>query len=262
MATPVTLVPDVPGGTMPSVPVTIVSGGVAPGAVASGAFASGSIAAGAMVDIIAVTGTKAAGTAAASSILAGGVFSSTIPAPTTGQQVAIQLDSSGAQRVSTEGGKASYRACGGPVMTANGVGLVLKGSASKTVRVTRVTVAMSLTTAAIVTAVVYRTTADATSGSNAAALTISKMDTGNASATAVATTYTTSTLGTGPSAVSQLIGLSSSATVNGSQMVFEYGTRNAQALTLRGTAEYAQLFISVSSFTGAATSMEIEWTEE
>jgi hypothetical protein len=40
----------------------------------------------------AVTGTVAAGTAASNSLLAGGVYNSTQPAPTTGQQTALQVD--------------------------------------------------------------------------------------------------------------------------------------------------------------------------
>jgi hypothetical protein len=46
-----------------------------------------------------VIGTKAAGTAAASSLLTGGVFNTALPTLTTGQQAAIQLDSSGRQIV-------------------------------------------------------------------------------------------------------------------------------------------------------------------
>lgn len=42
-----------------------------------------------------VIGTKAPGTAATNSQLVGGVYNSSAPAPTTGQQVALQLDSSG-----------------------------------------------------------------------------------------------------------------------------------------------------------------------
>ena len=74
---------------------TIASGGVASGAFASGSIASGAIAAGAQVDLLTMRGTKAAGTAATNSLLIGGVYSSTPPTLTDGQQVALQLGSHG-----------------------------------------------------------------------------------------------------------------------------------------------------------------------
>jgi hypothetical protein len=48
-----------------------------------------------MVDLLTIIGTKAAGTAAASSMLAGGIYSSTAPTLTTGQQAAVQVSSRG-----------------------------------------------------------------------------------------------------------------------------------------------------------------------
>lgn len=49
--------------------------------------------------VTATTGSKAAGTAAASAVLTGGVYNSTLPAPTTGQQTALQVDATGRLRV-------------------------------------------------------------------------------------------------------------------------------------------------------------------
>lgn len=49
--------------------------------------------------ITGVTGSKAAGTAAVSALLGGGVYNSTLPAPTTGQQTALQVDATGRLRV-------------------------------------------------------------------------------------------------------------------------------------------------------------------
>ena len=108
-----------------SLPVTVASGGIASGGIASGAiasgaiasgsiaagavsagayvsgsvlsgaFASGSLASGSMVDLITFQGTKAAGTAAANSLLTGGVYNTSLPGPTNGQQTATQLDNLG-----------------------------------------------------------------------------------------------------------------------------------------------------------------------
>jgi hypothetical protein len=79
-----------------SSPVVIASdqGAVATKA-ASGAFASGAFASGSQVDLLTIIGTKAAGTAAASSALMGGVYTSTAPTLTTGQQAAVQVSARG-----------------------------------------------------------------------------------------------------------------------------------------------------------------------
>ena len=73
----------------------VSAGAYVSGSVLSGAFASGSLASGAMVDLITFQGTKAAGTAAANSLLTGGVYSTSLPGPTNGQQTATQLDNLG-----------------------------------------------------------------------------------------------------------------------------------------------------------------------
>jgi hypothetical protein len=62
---------------------------------ASGAFASGAFATGSQVDLLTIIGTKAAGTAAASSALVGGIYTSTAPTLTTGQQAAVQVSARG-----------------------------------------------------------------------------------------------------------------------------------------------------------------------
>ena len=59
------------------------------------------------VTIAATTGPVAAGTAAANSTLFGGVYNATTPTPTTGQQLAIQLDSTGSTLVNTPDAKGS-----------------------------------------------------------------------------------------------------------------------------------------------------------
>jgi hypothetical protein len=73
----------------------IASGAIASGAVASGAYASGSIAAGAMVDLLTVIGSKSGGTGATNSLLAGGVYNTSAPTLTNGQQAALQFDVNG-----------------------------------------------------------------------------------------------------------------------------------------------------------------------
>lgn len=66
------------------------------------------------------TGAKAGGTAAADSTLVGGVFNTTTPTLTTGQQAAMQLGTRGAQHVQLMGADSSV----GAVVTANGADAV------------------------------------------------------------------------------------------------------------------------------------------
>ena len=68
---------------------------IASAQVASGAFASGSLAAGSMVDLLTMRGSASGGTAAADSILAGGVYNSSAPTLTNGQQASFQFTSAG-----------------------------------------------------------------------------------------------------------------------------------------------------------------------
>jgi hypothetical protein len=53
--------------------------------------------------ITATTGSKAAGTAATSATLVGGIYNSTLPSPTAGQQVALQVDEKGQIRARLTG---------------------------------------------------------------------------------------------------------------------------------------------------------------
>lgn len=66
-------------------PITVVSGGIASGGLASGS----------MVDLLTIIGSKSGGTGAASSMLAGGVYNTSAPTLTNGQQAALQFDVNG-----------------------------------------------------------------------------------------------------------------------------------------------------------------------
>ncbi len=238
--------------------ITAASGSIASGAIASGALASGS-----MVDLITFQGTKAAGTAAANSLLVGNVYNSTVPALTTGQQVAYQCDTTGSSYVNNEGRKATYRTgLAGIAQSANGILFVIQGSASKLVKVTRVAFSGSLTTAGLVHPALYRTSGDVSSVTGTTTLSPGKMVSGSAGATAVCKTYTAATIGSGSVELTAKAGMLGSATVPPTMFEWTFGDKNTQAMTLNGTGEYLQLFISSGSYTGASFDVEIEFTEE
>lgn len=169
----------------------------------------------------------------------------------------------GARWVNTEGRKESYRAVTtGIVATANGVLFALQGSATKVVRVQRVFCKGVLTTAGQVTVQINRTTGAVSSASGTATVTSRLLDTGNSAATSVATSYTTSTIGAGAVLLAADRAFYAPATAIATGAEFTFGTRNAQALTLRGTAEFMQIAFTSAGYTGALFDFDVEFTEE
>lgn len=105
----------------------------------------------------AVTGSKSGGTAATSSLLAGGVYNSSAPTLTTGQQAALQLDANGNAKVAIvsgggTGGTASsfssaFPATGTAIGVTNGTNMVpLNADGSGNLKVVGVGVAQGSTT--------------------------------------------------------------------------------------------------------------------
>lgn len=174
-----------------------------------------------------------------------------------------QADSAGNLYVNHEVRKASYMSTtSGVVVTANGVLMQIIGSATKTIRITRIFATGVLTTAAQVLVQVQRTTAAASSVSGAVVVTPQKLDTTGAAATAVATSYTSATLGTGNTLLRSNRAFYSPATAASIGAEFIFGTRNTSAFVLRGTSEWAQITVAASAYTGALFDLEVEFTEE
>lgn len=191
------------------------------------------------------------------------VYNSTAPALKTGSRLLEQCDSAGSIYSNNEGRKATYRATtSGVVVTANGVLLQIKGSATKTVRINRIFCTGILTTAAMVLIQVQRTTAAASSVSNAATVTLSPLDSTNAAATAAVLSYTAATLGTGNKLFASARALYAPATALSTGVEFTFGNRNGQALVLRGVSEWAHVTVATSSYTGALFDIDVEVTEE
>lgn len=190
-------------------------------------------------------------------------YFSTPPSLTSGNTFEEMADSAGSIYSNNEGRKLSYRAVtSGVAVTASGTGFSLQGSSTKTVRVTRVACKGVLTTAAQVLIQVNRCTAAASSVSNQATVTPRLLDTGNAAATAVALTYTAATLGTGNVLLASDRAFYAPATALATGTEFTFGTRNTQSLVLRGTAEFMQITVAASGYTGALFDYDVEFTEE
>lgn len=217
-----------------------------------------------------VDSTAAAGAAPTNALLTSGIFNTTIPAPTAGQALAMQADSTGAIAVSQEGRKATYRMSVrgfAPVASATAPIFSIQGSATKTVRINRLRVSWSCTTGtALPNDISLQKFSALTGGTTGNTPTGAKNDTNNAAQTAICLQYsavpTTATVIGGISAVERMTWLTAGVTVNITPGIdWQFGYLNEQALVLRGTAEFYGLVLAAIGTT-PLMSIYIEWTEE
>jgi hypothetical protein len=217
-----------------------------------------------------VIGTVAAGTAATNSMLTGGVFNTTLPTMTNGQQSANQSDANGRLLVlsaNTDGVKATYSATSAiafaSAATATDI-FTITGSASKTIRVLRIGFSATQTTAAAVNVlVIKRSTAD--TGGTSAAATAVPMDSSDAAASATVLNYTANpTPGTSVGTVRAVRAfIPTTALASASQYYeFDFGQLAEKAVVLRGTTQVLALNLNSVTVTGGAWTCWVEWTEE
>lgn len=206
--------------------------------------------------------TVAAGTAPTNALATLVQYNSTIPALTAAQTVAAQSDTTGSTYVNIEGRKATY-SCFASFTPVAGDIAVLPGSASKTIRVTRVEVSLSTTGTAAIEAVqlVKRSAAD-TAGTSTA-MTAVPHDSNFAAASAAPLSYTAAP--TPGAAVGTVRGVQfndGSASLPGSQTwLWTFGERPSSAIVLRGTAQELCVNLGAVVATQTAT-VSFEWTEE
>lgn len=140
----------------------------------------------------------------------------------------------------------------------------ITGSATKTIRITRIEVSGTQTTAGQVDVIVLkRSTAD--TGGTSTAPTLVPHDKSNAAATAVVNAYTANP------AVGTLVGnlragklfVAAPATASPTTiMAMDFGPRPAQALVLRGVTDVIAINLNGSTVTGGSFNIGIEFTEE
>jgi hypothetical protein len=194
--------------------------------------------------------------------LTSGAYNSTAPTLATGQSSAIQSDSTGSQYVNTEVRKSSYSSNSIFTPVAGDIA-VLPGSATKTIRVTRVEVSMSTSGTAAYESVqlIKRSTAD-TAGTSAA-MTAVPHDSAFAAASAAPLKYTAApTLGTAIGTVrgAQIYDPSGVSALSPNVVTWPFGDR-AGVIVLRGVAQ--QLCVNLGAVVATQTvSVTFEWTEE
>jgi hypothetical protein len=166
-----------------------------------------------------------------------------------------------------DGGKNTYRASVTALASAASATdiFTLTGSASKTIRVTRLEISGQQTTAAAAQVVVLvRSTAD--TGGTHSAPTIVPFDSNSPAASATVLSYTANPT------VGNLVGnlfagyvflaAPATATVGSDKVILDYGNRPSQAIVLRGTSQVLAVNLNGATVTGGAFDINIEWTEE
>ena len=185
----------------------------------------------------------------------------------SGNPVAARADG-GVLSTSTNGTRATFHYVAQditPVATATDV-VVLSGSASKVIRVTKISIVGTATAASIYDHYVIKRTA-ANTGGTSTSKTAAQSDSTDAAQTATLLLYTAnpSALGTGISVEANKTYLAAGATPGAAALpiVYTFGTRNDKAIVLRGTAESIAInFGGQAVPSGASLYINIEWTED
>jgi hypothetical protein len=200
-----------------------------------------------------------------------GVYYSTPPVLTTGQSVVDQTDTTGSHYVNVEGRKATYRAATfsyQPTGSGTQPMLSIRGSATKTIRVTRLQFSIGYTTGLIGGTLLILQRFSVLSGGTPTALTAGSNDINNPAATALVQTWsplaTTATTVGGQLQI-QKYNLATEAVGAGDNTMppyeWQFGDHSAQSIVLRGTSDYFGLMM-LSVPTAPLVNFTIEWTEE
>lgn len=178
----------------------------------------------------------------------------------------VRMDPMRQLRVNTEGGKATYTAAGQISVASSATQILsLYGSASKTVRITRIELSSYATATGTVPLQIIKHSAVASGGTSGAGTAVPH-DSGNAAATGTVLAYTANP--TPGASVGNIVfnewsipALSASA-FGGNPVKFDFTTRNGQGIVLRGTAQGISVQLSGASLAGQVVGYTIEWTEE
>src|SRR5215469_12319302 len=164
--------------------------------------------------------------------------------------------------------KTAYRIAGGPI--SSGVAttptdwLVLTGSGTKTIRLTNFTICGTATSASTIDLVLTKHSTANTGGTTGTAPTATPLDSTDAAVSATFAIYTANpTVGTLVGSAVDTIKLNLGAAGSAGCAALDFGTRNAQAVVLRGTTQqFAVNLNSVSLPSGYSLDYRLEWTEE
>lgn len=185
------------------------------------------------------------------------------------QNITTTLDSAGNLNMiqNYEGQKASYRAAATGLVTVTGATdvFLINGSATKTVRITRVLISGTFTTTASLVDISLIKRSTANSGGTSSATTIVPLDSADAAATAVVLQYTANpTVGTAVGAIAAMryFGSLTGTPAPVGQIEFRFSDLNARACVLRGTAQGLAVSFNTGPAVAGVYDIAIEFTEE
>lgn len=182
----------------------------------------------------------------------------------TFDQQRAALGTTGVPSVNTEGTRATYSAASlglTPAATATDFFQIV-GSASKTVRVTRVQISGLATAAATNDIQLVKRTA-ANTGGTSASVSIAQHDSNSAAPSATVNSYSAnpSALGAGVAIRGEKLNLGAAGAAG--VIVWDFTTRNSQGLVLRGVAQSLNLNWNGAAVpSGTLLDIDVEWTEE
>ena len=195
------------------------------------------------------------------------VANAVAPALTEGQFSQSSIDLNNNLRVVslTEGQKSTYSAAIAGVVASALVTdlLTIIGSASKTVRVVRLSMTATATAATVQSVQIIKRSAADTGGTPTTATAVSH-DTNSAAAGAVVKTYAgVATVGAAVGPMRSVRYLLGTASVPAVTVVWTFGTENDQTVVLRGVAQTLAIFLpGAPTIVGNAFDFDITWTEE
>lgn len=184
------------------------------------------------------------------------------------QTITTVADSAGnlTSVTNTEGVKATYSATKLALATVtSGTDVfTLTGSATKTLRVTRIIVGGTIDTAAQYVNLAVNVHSTANTGGTSTSVTPIPHDSADAAGTGTVLAYTGNpTIGTSLGAIASaryFAALSGTAAPT-TQVVFDFGNRNTRCPVLRGTAQQIAINLGTTSNAGVFN-ISVEWTEE
>jgi hypothetical protein len=149
-------------------------------------------------------------------------------------------------------------------VTIAGDNFVISGSATKTVRITRISITGVATAANALRLILIKRSGTYTGGTSTTPVTIALHDSTNAAATASPRVYTVAPTAT-PASVGNVrafrLNQSVAAGPAGSVEI-TFGNRPGQALTLRGVTEHLAINAPAAPGAGSLLTVDVEWTEE
>lgn len=217
-----------------------------------------------------MVGSVAAGAAGTNSGLTGGVFNTTLPTLTNGQQAATQVDNKGRFLNPTSNGRISYTLTTGTLAagflagaTANQDIFRISGSATKTVYIKKIRISATANATQGNNIAVIKRSAANTGGTSVASVLI-PLDSTSVAATASAVHYTaapTSGTAVGPVRATKFV-IPTITSLYNPEIIFQFNENNGNPLVLNGTTQGLGIILNTAPGAGNNFLINVEWDEE